>query len=181
MSTPDLVTIIGNISQNLYPVRRLISGFAYLLGIVFFITAINKLYHIADRRSQSSSQEKMYSPLIYLLMGTFLIYLPTVFPMMANTIFGAGNVLTYTKPTVGNIYTSMGFIIRTAGLLWFVRGCVLMVNSGDPSAKQHGSKGLAFIVAGILAMNFDSTVSAINKSMSYITQVTLAVKSSQGY
>jgi hypothetical protein len=180
MNKPDLVLIIGNISQNLYPVRRLISGGAYILGIVFFMTAISKLHALAAKRSHGSSQEKMYAPVIYLLMGVFLIYLPSLFPIMANTLFGAGNVLTYTKPTVVNVYTSMGVIIRTAGLLWFVRGCVLVVHSSQPGTK-HGSKGLAFMVAGVLAMNFDNTISMINKLMSYITQMTLAVKLSQGY
>lgn len=43
MNTIDLITILGNISQSLYPVQKLITGGAYILGVLFFITAIGKL------------------------------------------------------------------------------------------------------------------------------------------
>lgn len=58
MNTIDLITILGNISQSLYPVQKLITGGAYILGVLFFLTAIGKLKKIGDHRAQSSSQEK---------------------------------------------------------------------------------------------------------------------------
>lgn len=180
MNTPDLVTIIGNISRSLYPVQHLITGFAYLLGILFFITAISKFRKMADRRAQSSSQEKMFSPLMYLLFGAIFIYLPSALLVLSNTTFGTGNVLNYTKLEPTSIYSSIGLMIRTAGILWFIRGSVLLVQASHPGT-QEGPKGLVFLIAGVLAMNFDNTVSTINKLLEYITQVTLAVKSSQGY
>lgn len=180
MSTLDLVTILGNISQSLFPVQRLISGGAYLLGILFVLKAIGKLRKIADHRAQSSSQEKMFTPMMYLIFGAALIYLPSVIQTMANTAFGVGNVLTYTPPPTPNIYSSMGLIIRTAGLLWFIRGCVLVAHASEPGT-QEGPKGLAFIVAGILAMNFDNTIAMINYILGKFLTWTLAFKASQGY
>ncbi|MGC1181927.1 DUF308 domain-containing protein [Legionella sp.] len=168
MTTTDLVTILGNISQSLYPLQRLISGGAYLLGILFFITAITKLLKIADRRTQSPSQEKMFTPMMYLLFGALLVYLPSALNVVANTAFGVGNVLTYASYNPTNIYSSMGLLIRTAGLLWFVRGCVLVTHASEPG-KQQGPKGLIFILAGILSMNFDNTVSMLNSIVSNIT------------
>ncbi|MDR3441685.1 MAG: type IV secretion protein IcmC [Legionella sp.] len=180
MTTIDLVSILGNISQSLYPLQRLITGGAYILGILFFMTAINKLMKIADHRAQSSSQEKMFTPMMYLLFGAILIYLPSALNVMANTAFGVGNVLTYTEYSPANIYSTMGLFIRTAGVLWFVRGCVLVAQASEPGA-QHGPKGLVFIIAGILSMNFDNTVSILNNMMAYITHVTVAIKESQGF
>ncbi len=180
MTMLDLVTILGNISQSLYPLQRLITGGAYLLGILFFITAISKLLKIGDRRAQSPSREKMFGPMMYLLIGAILLYLPTALNIAANTAFGVGNVLTYSSYDPTNIYSSMGLLIRTAGVLWFVRGCVLVAQASEPGA-QHGPKGLAFIFAGILSMNFDNTISALNTVMSDLTTWSLAIKSSQGY
>ena len=85
MTTTDLVTMIGNLSRSLYPVQKFISGGAYILGILFFITALSKLKKIGDKRAQSSSSEKMFTPMMFLLMGAFLLYLPSVFHVMANT------------------------------------------------------------------------------------------------
>lgn len=180
MNTPDLVSILGNLSQSLYPVQRLITGGAYILGILFFLTAISKLRKIADHRAQSSSQEKMFTPMMYILFGAALLYLPTAMSLMSNTVFGVGNVLTYSSLNPKNIYSSVGLLIRTAGVLWFVRGCVLVAHSSEPGT-QEGPKGLLFIIAGILAMNFDNTISIINSMLAYFFKITLAIKTSQGF
>lgn len=180
MSIIDLVTILGNLSQSLYPVQRLISGGAYLLGILFVMKALGKLKKIGDHRAQSSSQEKMFTPMMYLAFGTALIYLPTIMKTMANTAFGVGNVLTYTPPPTPNIYSSIGLIVRTAGILWFVRGCVLVAHASEPGT-QEGPKGMLFIIAGIFAMNFDNTIAVINYILGQFVKWTLAVKASQGY
>ncbi|KTD05570.1 type IV secretion protein IcmC [Fluoribacter gormanii] len=180
MNTPDLIAIIGNFSRSLYPVQHLISGGAYILGILFFLTAISKLRKIADHRAQSSSQEKMYSPMMYLLFGAVLLYLPTALDVMANTTFGVGNILTYTSYNPSNIFSSMGLVIQTAGVLWFVRGSVLVAQSSQPGT-QHGPKGLVFIVAGVLAMNFDNTIAMLNYIMSSMARWTMAITASQGY
>ncbi|CAM2893005.1 hypothetical protein [Legionella worsleiensis] len=180
MTTIDLITILGNFSQSLYPVQRLITGAAYLLGILFVMKAIGKFKKIGDHRAQSSSQEKMYTPLMYLVFGAALIYIPSVIQAMANTAFGVGNILTYSPPPTPNIYNSIGIIIRTAGVIWFVRGCVLVAHASEPGT-QHGPKGLVFIIAGIFAINFDNTIAAVNDLLGKFVSWTLAVKSSQGY
>ncbi len=180
MNIPDLVTMIGNLSQSLYPVQHFITGGAYILGVLFFMTAIAKLRKIADHRAQSSSQEKMYTPMMYLVFGAALIYLPSALNYMANTTFGTGNILTYTSYNPTNIFSSMGLLVQTAGVLWFVRGCVLVAQSSEPGT-QHGPKGLVFIFAGILAMNFDNTIAALNYVMGGIANWGMALKSSQGY
>ncbi|HHT0592958.1 TPA: type IV secretion protein IcmC [Legionella anisa] len=180
MNTPDFITMIGNLSHSLYPVQHLITGGAYLLGILFFMTAISKLRKIADHRSGSSSQEKMFSPMMYLVMGAALLYLPTALDIMANTTFGAGNILTYTSYNSSNIFSSMGLVVQTAGVLWFVRGCVLVAQASQPGT-QHGPKGLAFMIAGVFAMNFDNSIAMLNYVMNSLTTWTMAIKTSQGY
>lgn len=180
MTTIDLITILGNISQSLYPLQKLIAGGAYLLGLLFFITAIMKLMKIGDHRAQSSSQEKMFTPMMYLLFGAILLYLPSALDVAANTAFGVGNVLTYTNYDPTNIYSSIGLLIRTAGILWFVRGCVLVAHASNPGT-QDGPKGFLFIIAGILSMNFDNTIAMLNYIMGNIAHWTVMVKTSQGY
>lgn len=180
MNSVDLVTILGNLSQSLYPVQRLITGGAYLLGILFFITAIGKLRKIGDHRAQSHSQEKIFTPLMYIFMGAMLIYLPTALSIMANTAFGTGNVLTYSDYNPLNIYSSMGLLIRTAGIIWFIRGSVLLAHASQPGSKD-GPKGLVFIIAGILAMNFDNTVAMVNTILDHLVSWSLTFKASQGF
>lgn len=171
MNIIDIVTILGNVSRSLYPVQRLITGLAYMLGILFFMTAIAKLRKIGDKRTQSSSNEKMYTPLMHILIGTILVYLPTGLHVVANTAFGVGNVLSYGGYNPANVYSSVGLLVRTAGLLWFIRGCVLLVHASEPGTQQ-GGKGLAFLAAGVLAMNFNNTVAMLNS----LLQALLSIK-----
>ena len=173
MKITDLTTILGNLSQSLFPVQHLISGFAYVAGILFFSIALFKLHKIGDARAQSASHEKMIVPIIYMLIGAALIYLPSTIEIMANTAFGPGNILAYGTYNRYDIYSTMGLLIQTAGLIWFVRGTILITQATHPGAKKEGSKGLVFILAGILAMNFNNTVSIINSIINYATSVTL--------
>lgn len=170
----DLIAMLGNLSLSLYPVQHFITGGAYLLGIVFFIVGIAKIKKVASSRSQ----EKSYSSFIYFLIGSALLYLPYALKTLANTAFGSENVLTYT-PIMHQftVYDSMILLIRTAGLLWFVRGCVLLTYASQPGAKA-GSKGLAFVAAGILAMNITNTVSMLGTLLSYFMKLTSTTKPS---
>lgn len=180
MNNIDLITIIGNISQSLGSVQRLVTGMAYLLGVLCFIKAISILRKIGDYRPQSPAREKMFTPISYIVIGAVLIYIPTSMSTLANSVFGAGNVLTYGDYNPYNIYSSMGLLIRTAGVIWFVRGSVLLMHASEPGTKE-GPKGLLFVIAGIFAMNFDSTIAAVNYILTQLISWTLSVKSSQGY
>lgn len=164
MNNFDIVTMLGNISRSLFPVQHLLSGFAYLIGTVFFIIAIVKLKKIGENAGKHSSQEKVFVPIVFLLGGAALLFLPSAVTTLNNSTFGTGNVLSYINYNPYNFYSSMGLIIQTAGLIWFIRGCVLLVGASNPGV-QHGPKGLVFLCAGILAMNFQGTAAFLNTMM----------------
>jgi hypothetical protein len=166
--------MLGNLSRSLYPVQRLLTGFAYLLGVTFFMMAIIKLKKIGE--SGGHSQEKPIVPLAYFLGGAALLFLPSAVTTLANTVFGSGNILGYVSYNPYNIYNSMGLLIQTAGVLWFVRGCVLLVGASQPG-ETHGTKGLVFLCAGILAMNFQNTASVINAALNYLMSLSISTRS----
>ncbi|ARG98204.1 hypothetical protein [Legionella micdadei] len=175
MNSTDLVQMLGNLSRSLFPVQQLLSGFAYVMGILCFFVALAKLKKIGETAGRGS-QEKLMVPFAYIIGGTILVFLPSGVSSLANTTFGAGNILAYTDYNPYNIYSSMGLIIQTAGLIWFIRGCVLLVGASHPNVK-HGSKGLAFLFAGILAMNFQSTAAFLNTVMNGLESLTMTIAS----
>ncbi|KTC78119.1 hypothetical protein [Legionella brunensis] len=175
MGSTDLITMIGNISRSLFPVQHLLTGGAYVLGLLFFIIALQKLKKIGGSGRQSSS-EKMFVPLAYLAGAAALLYLPSAVSIMANSAFGTGNVLQYIDYNPYNIYSSMGFVIQTAGLIWFIRGCVLLIHASEPGV-QWGPKGLVFLCAGVLAMNFQNTASMLAAIVNQLTELSLTVRS----
>lgn len=169
MNSSDLVTIMGNIGRSLTPVQTLISGLGYLIGILFIIHALLKFKKIGE--SKGSSQEKPFGAIAYFVVGAILIFLPSSIRIVSNTTFGVGNILQYTPFNPYDIYSSMELMIQTAGLLWFIRGCVLLVHSSEPGT-QEGPKGLTFVFAGILAMNFEGTYGILNYLMTHLLSFT---------
>ncbi len=152
--------MMGNLSKSLASVQTLITGFGYIVGIFFIFTALSKMKHAAE----PSSQEKMFPAVAYFVGGVALIFLPSMVQVFSNTAFGSGNALQYIQYNPYDIYRSMGLLIQTAGLIWFLRGTVLLVQSGN-QGKQKGAKGLLFICSGILAMNFQSTTAVVNYAL----------------
>ena len=172
---PDLVSIFVNLSKSLAPIQELLSGFGYVLGIAFVAMAMGKFHKISDKLATSSSQEKMFVPVAYFSVGVGLIFLPTALSTLANTAFGSSNILAYASGSGDNITDAVKFLIQTAGVLWFVRGSVLLAHSSEPGVKE-GSKGLAFIAAGVFALNFDNTTQAITYTVTHFFSVMNAVK-----
>lgn len=170
MNSIDLVTIMGNIGRSLVPVESLIAGLGYLIGILFVIAALVKFKKIGASRGHSG-KESMFVPVAQLFVGSLLIFLPSTIQVLSNSTFGSGNILQYTPFNPYDIYSSMRLVIQTAGLIWFVRGCVLLVYSSEPG-KQEGPKGLTFVIAGVLAMNFEGTYGILNYIMTHLLSLT---------
>jgi hypothetical protein len=166
MNSPDLIAMIGNLSRSLMPVQTLISGFGYLIGLVFVISALFQLKKVGESRGG----ESVFKPVMLFFIGALLIYLPSTLKALSNTVFGSDNLLAYIAYKPYNIFNSMGIVVQTAGLLWFVRGCVLLTQGSRPNAKE-GPKGLTFIAAGILAMNFKGTFAFVNYCITHLMSI----------
>jgi len=167
MNDANLISMIGNVSQSLLSVESLIAGLGYLIGILFIISAITKFKKIGDAKAHSSAPEKPTAAILFLVVGAALLFLPSMVSVLSNSAFGTGNILQYIPYKPYDIYNSMQIVIQMAGLIWFVRGCVLLVHGGQPGAKE-GPKGFAFIIAGILAMNFEATYGMLNYIMVHL-------------
>lgn len=179
MAALELTTVIGNISKSLFSVEKLITGFAYLLGLYFIVHSLTLLRRIAGKGRSGGGHEKVFVPVAYLLMGAALLYSPSMIQALANTAFGDGNVLQYSNYNAFNLYSAMGLLIQTAGLIWFVRGCVLLAHASEPGV-QEGPKGLAFLVAGVFAVNFDNSVAMLNYILSHLVRLTISLSGTGG-
>ncbi|NCT56156.1 MAG: type IV secretion protein IcmC [Legionella sp.] len=173
----DYIDILKNLRESLAPIQMMLTGLAYVLGFALMLIAFTKFRKIANAGHQSSSQEKLFVPVTYMGIGVGLIFLPSSFSVLANTFFGAANVLAYSAPNDYTELSIMTFFIQTAGVLWFIRGSILLAHASEPGV-QHGSKGLTFIFAGILAMNFEATFEALNAMLDYFFSVMASVKDS---
>jgi len=171
----DLTTMLINLSHAMQPIQSLLSGIGYLFGLVFFVSGLIKLKKVGESRG-GGHQEGAFSSLAFIVGGSLLIYLPSSVTVMSNTFFGASNVLSYSSDIAGSpFYDAMMVIIQTAGLIWFVRGTVLIINASKPG-EQNGPKGFTFLIAGILAINIQSSIEAFNYALNYLFSMVSSLK-----
>ena len=160
----DLITMIGNLSQSLQSVERLVGGVSYLSGIALFIIGLMKLKKVSEGGNRS--QETHSSAAAFLFGGILLLFLPSALHVASNTVFGSYNILQYTNYNPMNIFESIGIILQAFGLLWFVRGCIVITYSSK-AGNEEGVKGFFFIIAGVLAMNFTYATSAVDSLVTW--------------
>lgn len=180
MDMTSLIEMLGNLSRSLGSMEKLVAALAYIVGIFLMIEGLFKFKISAE--STHGQQGGFWKPFVYILMGSALIFLPSMITVLSNSTFGYTNVLQYTPITNPyDIYQAIYILLQFSGLIWFVRGCVLLVYSTAPGEHDFGAKGLAFIVAGILAMNFVATMGAVNFILNKIVNFTFTVKTLTGF
>ncbi len=167
-------SILTNIAQSLLPVQKLITGGAYLLGILFAMKALMALKSHGETRGGGGNSSSMKEPLLYFIVAGMLIYFPTGFEVLMNTTFGYSNVLSYSDTSAMNTWlggdSSLGnaltVIIQTIGLYAFVKGWMMITKSASTGQPPNGTgKGLTHVFGGILAVNIVGTIEMINNTL----------------
>ena len=177
MKFVDLVQMLGNLTHSLEQVAYLVGGISYLSGFVFVFIGLLKIKKIASAAGRG--QETSATPLAYIAGGAALLFLPTTMHIVANTTFGNYNVLQYTNYNPYNIFQSIVILINTVGLIWFVRGCIMVVSASKPG-HQAGNKGFFYLVAGVFALNFKLTLQIFNYAIEQLTNISMTVKGITG-
>ena len=177
MNTPDFAVMLGNLSKSLMSVQTMISGIGYMVGIAMVIHAFQKFKESAET-SSNGGQAGWALPSAYLIFGAFLIYLPSALNTASATLFGSGSLLQYNAYDPYDINAAVHVLIQTAGLVWFIRGCVVLAHSSHPGGggggrgtKSHFHRGLGFMIAGIMAVNVDACVSMLDYFMTLLNNM----------
>lgn len=175
----DIQTMLVNLSKSLVPVQSLMTGTAYMFGIILIYNAFDKLRTMMNAGSRS--QEHMMVVVAYLLGGGALLFLPSMVTVLANTFFGVNNVLQYASFQNYGILGAIKIMIQTAGVIWFFRGVILLVHASEPGGDE-GPKGFAMMLAGIFGIYFDETMvwvtSMVNLIMNHMTLASITAPSS---
>ena len=172
------IDVLNNIALNLIPVQRLVTGTAYVIGIMFAVKAIWTLKMYGESRTMMSGNANIKEPILYLLVAGILIYFPTGLSVVLETTFGSSNILEYAPinngtPGITALFGSTSLvgralttIIQTIGVIAFIRGWVLVARTASQGQPPGGTgKGLMHIFGGILAINIIATLEMINKTL----------------
>lgn len=176
----DLQDVLENVRHMLGPLTTLLLFVSYIAGIGMIYKGITMLKQFGVPPTQMSRPGELSGPLIYLVVGAILLYLPSTTDVFTQTIFGAGsrsiingNTISFSSIGSGSeligYYSSSGnlegqfadladtaiIILQFIGLFSFIRGWFIISHAGQQGA-QPGSvtKGMIHIIGGIVAINF---------------------------
>jgi intracellular multiplication protein IcmC len=144
---------------------------SYVAGIIMIIRGIALYKAFGQNINQATRPGEVAGPFVYIVVGTLLLYFPTIFQISLYTIFGTTEVedLTATAATGSytvyqwdQIYTVITRYCRLVGVISFFRGLILLSKSGEPGV-QPGSitRGIIHVVAGVMIYNIKGTVDAL--------------------
>lgn len=172
------VDILNNLANSLAPVERLLTGAAYLMGILFFMKGIYTLKNYGESRTAMSQGGNLKEPIVYMFVGAALLYFPTTFKIFMVTSFGYENVLQYaqinsTNKAINTLFGAgsavgrpLSLLIQVIGLVAFIRGWVLVARASSQGQQPGGTgKGIVHVFGGILAMNIVGTLEIINNTL----------------
>ena len=156
------------------PIIRFIVATAYVIGLWFIFGAIVTLKKLGQQTMMQ--HQSISGPLIKLIVGLLLLYLPGVIDVSLWTIWGYGvgeeSLMTYEpglSDPFGPAKEGAIAIVRVVGYVSFVRGFVILSRSGAQSGAQPGTfgKGLMHIIGGMLAINIVGTIRIISNTLGF--------------
>ena len=163
LSTLSAQDMITNLADQLPNVMRMVTAIAYVMGFYFVVFGIMKLKQYGEARMQMSAEHSLKGPLIFILIGTLLIYLPSSIQVGLSTFWTAPNPYAYLQDTNewADFMKNCFLIIQLFGVIAVIRGLVILSHLSGHA--QHGTlgRGLTHIIGGIFCINLYQFVQVI--------------------
>lgn len=162
----SLTQLIKNLATQLPQVWLLITAISYVIGFFFVIEGVMKMKKYAEQRSMMSSEASMRGPLLYIFVGSAMIYLPSTLNSGLTTFWLNPSPYGYedqiSEPWM-DLYNACIIIVQLVGLIAFIRGLVILTHLGQQGGGQHGQFGraMAHIIGGIFLIDLFDTLQMI--------------------
>ncbi len=160
----SLDVALTNLSTAVGLIKTLVAAVAYIVGVVLIFKGITGFKIFATQTFGSAQRGEMSGPIVYLLVGGILCYLPSSQDVALFTIFGTSDVgneqelIAYLVPGAEEKWAAIALVLvkymMLVGFIAFVRGWIILSKMGG-AGSQPGSmgKGLTHVIGGALLMN----------------------------
>ena len=191
----DVQDILQNLQKVINPALGMLMGVSFIIGVIFILRGLLSLRSFSLPMNQATRPGELSGPLLDLLIGTVMVYIPTSTDVLTNTFFGAGlpsmfpnsgggafvprienlgqasdQVMGYAPQSLesqwATLVDTVVYFMEFIGFLAFMRGWIILSQAGHHSGQPGNiSRGLVHIVGGILAINFLPLVNAISNTI----------------
>lgn len=182
----DMQTIMTNLAKVIPALTTMVLYISYVAGVVMIINGLMMMKKLGNFATQQTQPGEVSGPLMKILIGAALIYLPSSTDIIShslfqdsNTLFNNGTQANYNNLGSGSsllgytggdslsqqwtaIANTLVLYIQFLGLLSFIKGWFIISSSaGHSSQPGTTSKGVTHIIGGIVAMNFVGAINVI--------------------
>lgn len=173
-------TVLANISSIIVPLTALATFISWIIGAFMIFKAVMMLRKFGQ---QQTSMHENTGPLVYLIVGAILVYIPSSTDVMlnsffntTNSIFDWGNNINYQQmgqgsdllgyvsgqslsAQWGDLANTLVLYVQFVGYLSFIKGWIMLSKMGSSQGSQQGAftKGLIHIIGGVVAINVVGT------------------------
>ncbi len=177
-SSFSIDTAITNLSNAFSSIEHLIVAVTYIIGLALIIRGVMMYRIFANQTFGSAQRGEIAGPMVHLVVGALLLYIPSTLTSSLTTIFGtsevgqAGALIGYETLSSSEQWQKLTNVViqymSLIGLIAFVRGWVILSKMGH-SGSQPGSigKGLVHVIGGILLINIVDTVNILGCTFGY--------------
>jgi intracellular multiplication protein IcmC len=188
---PDIQAVLTNISNIIVPLTALTLTISFMTGVFFIFQGLMALKNAGQNIGTATQSQtgEMSGPMMKLLIGAILIYLPSSTDTLSNSLFNTGSSLfgsgsiSYQNLGVGSTLLGYGggnsfgqqwaslantlvLYIQFIGLLSMLKGWFILAESAGHNAQQGTvAKGFTHVIGGIIAMNFVTAITVINNTI----------------
>lgn len=169
---------LANLAGSFNSLVVLVRALSYIIGLTLIVRGV-MMYRIFATQTLSSAQKgEIAGPLVFLLVGSFLLYFPSTLATSLTSVFGDNNVAGSTEliaykdlsgiqkwTAISDVVVKYMYLI---GLIAFVRGWVILSKMGH-SGAQPGSlgKGIIHVIGGVLLINIVETFNILATTLGY--------------
>lgn len=188
-SAADIHSILNNLRNIIIPLTALALVISFIAGVIMIFKALTMMKKFGMMMTMQSQPGELGGPLMYLLVGTILVYLPTSTDMVMNTLFESGNslfgtggvnygemgkgsdILGYStggsvEQQWGDLANTLVLYIQFLGFISFIKGWLILSKIAAPG-QQPGSlgKGFTHVIGGICLVNIVGVTSIIRNTI----------------
>ena len=155
--------MLSRIAQQIPNVMRLVTAFAYVVGMILIFRGIIELKHAGESRTMMSQDRSLRGPVILIGVGVMLLYLPTSVQVGMSTFWSNPNPYGYVQETDqwGSFLNDAFLIVQLFGTIAFIRGLLILSHLHERSQPGTLAKGMTHIIGGILCINIYQFVQVV--------------------
>lgn len=165
----DYASLITNLQQYVVldgPLWKLVEAVCWVLGALFGMGAAGQLKEVGDNQRHS-----YVAPITSAIAAVCMIASPELIKTFLVTAYGDNAVaspLSYVKDAAGaNVsLNAILSLVSFIGYVFFVRGIIILKESGEPQKYGHSTRGKAAItmLSGMAAIYIDQTLKMLGNT-----------------